>query len=287
MLAETITARSQIATTTEYVNAEIARLWLGRNTQNRPLDKNRVAHYARQMAEGRWHETAETLQFGMSGNLIDGQHRLHALVRADETRPGLTLVFQVARGVADSAFSVIGQGKTRTAADALSLAGFTDTRNLAASASFHRRAQEQNWALGLSDNEALLEYVRAHPALIECIPFTSVVSRVVLRPTLFAALSAHAIERGVPMEQLSIFADSVRSGVNLSVDSPALALRNWAMLQRANQRAVPNPEQAFVIFRALQAHIAGKGIRRLGSSVSTSSNLKFDVNDLAPKRGVK
>jgi len=67
------------------VTPEMAATWLSDNPNRRPLDAVRAAEYAAKMKAGTWtererHETPITVTEG--GTLINGQHRLSAVVLA-------------------------------------------------------------------------------------------------------------------------------------------------------------------------------------------------------------
>lgn len=60
-----------------------AKLWLGENHEdNRGLNKHRVNMYARDMVDGKWMVTHQSICFDQNGKLIDGQHRLNAVIVA-------------------------------------------------------------------------------------------------------------------------------------------------------------------------------------------------------------
>lgn len=63
------------------VTPEMAREWLDKNTpRNRPVSKSTVNAYARLMKAGGWNLTHQGIAFDDNGELIDGQHRLHAII---------------------------------------------------------------------------------------------------------------------------------------------------------------------------------------------------------------
>lgn len=71
----------------EFVTPEKAEEWLKLNTINRTVDSARVAIYAEDMRLGRWnygHDDAPVsdLMFNCDGTLLDGGHRLAAVVQA-------------------------------------------------------------------------------------------------------------------------------------------------------------------------------------------------------------
>lgn len=69
------------------ITPEIAQDMLQLNTCNRPLSKNTVAKYANMMKLGEWHFSHQAIAFteDNKGNmlLVDGQHRLAAVVQSD------------------------------------------------------------------------------------------------------------------------------------------------------------------------------------------------------------
>lgn len=68
----------------QLITPEIAEEILLTNGKNRPISVIRYSSYARMMGEGRWRNTADgiTLSFDKEGNLANGQHRLHAIIRS-------------------------------------------------------------------------------------------------------------------------------------------------------------------------------------------------------------
>jgi hypothetical protein len=67
------------------VTPEQARAWLKNNVCNRPLRKAVVANYARQMKRGEWLPIAQGIAFDTKQQLLNGQHRLSAIVASGQT----------------------------------------------------------------------------------------------------------------------------------------------------------------------------------------------------------
>ena len=111
----------------DIVTPEMARKWLENNTANRPVSPTTVAQYGRDMALGKWLLTGEVIQFGTSGRLLNGQHRLLACIQSDT--PFTTMVV---RNIAeeDDVMDVIDTGKKRTFGGALTIHGERDANNL-------------------------------------------------------------------------------------------------------------------------------------------------------------
>src|SRR5947199_10315040 len=71
--------RSRVQTITPKKAAE----YLGLNTANRPLSNRTVREFAAAMRRGEWRVTHQGIAFDTTGALVDGQHRLAAIVEAD------------------------------------------------------------------------------------------------------------------------------------------------------------------------------------------------------------
>jgi hypothetical protein len=89
------------------ITPEMAKEFLSRNKAvNRPINKRQVEMYCDSMKRGQWKLTGQSIQISEFGNLIDGQHRLTALIKADVTLP-----FLVVYEVRESSFHVLDQGE--------------------------------------------------------------------------------------------------------------------------------------------------------------------------------
>lgn len=110
----------------EYITPEQATLMLKNNPNNRKLSRSRVEKMAAQMERGAW--TSNGSSIVMDGEtLLDGQHRLSAIVKS-----GVTLPFVVVRNVDKTAFSSIDTGRPRSLSDVLHIRGNRNAHILSA-----------------------------------------------------------------------------------------------------------------------------------------------------------
>lgn len=101
------------------ITPEVASFMLSKNLYNRQLRPRVVERYAKDIIENRWQsQTGETIKISTIGTLLDGQHRLHAIVKANKP-----VVMTIASEIDESAFEVIDTGAKRTGGDALHFAG--------------------------------------------------------------------------------------------------------------------------------------------------------------------
>lgn len=108
----------------ETVTPEQARAWLEKNEGNRGIRESWVNALAGMIQRGQWAETHQGIAFATGGRLIDGQHRLHAIVRA-----GKPVRILVTRGLDEEVYVHIDGGKSRTLQDRLKLIGDSTAAN--------------------------------------------------------------------------------------------------------------------------------------------------------------
>ncbi|MFE1363237.1 hypothetical protein ACFW84_03215 [Streptomyces anulatus] len=96
------------------VTPEIAEKFLSRASVNRRLDMGQVGALADTIRRGEWKLTHQGIAFDKEGALLDGQHRLHAIIESES--PVEMVVFH---GLPKEVFPVLDTGKRRSAADTL------------------------------------------------------------------------------------------------------------------------------------------------------------------------
>jgi hypothetical protein len=69
----------------EMITPDMAADLLAVNVSNRNVRQRRVDQYARDMQVGRWQPTGEPITISDTGKLLNGQHRLMAVVQAGVT----------------------------------------------------------------------------------------------------------------------------------------------------------------------------------------------------------
>lgn len=97
--------------------------WLQNNFVNRPVVQDVVDAYARDMTRGVWVQTHQGVAFNDQDHLIDGQHRLLAIVKS-----GVTVRMMVTFGLASkiaghemTTMDAVDRGRTRSVADQLKI----------------------------------------------------------------------------------------------------------------------------------------------------------------------
>jgi hypothetical protein len=111
----------------ETITPQIAARLLESNIANRPLTEMHVAFLVKEMRSGRWKVNGDMIRISKRHVIIDGQHRLHAIVKS-----GITIQSWVMRGLSDDVFDTIDVGKRRSAGDTLGCRGEKNAHRLAA-----------------------------------------------------------------------------------------------------------------------------------------------------------
>ncbi len=97
------------------ITADLARKFLRINDGNRKLSGMHVKHISLQMQLERWVQVPCSIILNEDGNLVDGQHRLEAIV--DSGVDQCMIVCVAVHG--EEIFKILDQGKNRTNADIL------------------------------------------------------------------------------------------------------------------------------------------------------------------------
>ena len=100
------------------VTSDVAYRWLEGNTHNRPVNDAHVKRLAADIRANRWRLTHQGIAFDTEGLLIDGQHRLWAVIEA-----GIPVRMRVFFNEPPENKSVVDSGQRRSNLDILNITG--------------------------------------------------------------------------------------------------------------------------------------------------------------------
>lgn len=153
-----------VTTTMTTVTPEQASEWLANNTHNRKLRTHQVAAMVRDIQEGRWKWNGDSIKFAKDGTLLDGQHRLNAIVES-----GQPIEMLVINGLDKATQATMDTGAKRSGADVLKLQGEKNYTVLAAAlrSAILWDAGIRNMGGGnrVTTNGDLVDYLEAHPEM--------------------------------------------------------------------------------------------------------------------------
>lgn len=107
----------------------MARDWLDSRAPNRAISPGIVSMYAAEMKAGNWKKTHQAIAFDSNGQLVDGQHRLSAILDS-----GVTITLQVCRGMISEDCIAVDMHKKRSVPDSLTISGFKTDKDCVAAA---------------------------------------------------------------------------------------------------------------------------------------------------------
>ena len=94
------------------VTPAMAKDWLTVNTINRKLSLYKITAYTEAIKRGEWLHTHQGMAFDTNGDMLDGQHRCHAIIAADRS-----VKTKVTVGLPPKTFTAMDTGMKRTMAD--------------------------------------------------------------------------------------------------------------------------------------------------------------------------
>lgn len=109
------------------INKEIAQQLLANNFNNRKLNRDHVSELTAFMKDGNFKTSGDPIRIAKNGRLLDGQHRLQAIINSDTTQNLL-----VVSDLDEEVFDVIDTGKSRGAHDFLHIMNVTNAHVVAA-----------------------------------------------------------------------------------------------------------------------------------------------------------
>jgi hypothetical protein len=208
-----------------------AKKLLESNTANRTIRAAHVDALAREMQAGNWQLNGETIIVDEHGELLDGQHRLSAVVQS-----GCTVDMFVARGVATDTRSTIDQGISRTLADVLQISGGASYSTAIAAAfrqvdMYRRRGffGERRMKMRANASEALAWY-QDNPDIKEAIDLYKP-SATNPKVGLVVWIVLHHLLPEKRYEEFNKFFNKVHFGLGLTEKCPAGVLRE-EMIER-------------------------------------------------------
>lgn len=252
--------------TLKVITPKDAEKLLGRNTVNRSVRSRRVDQYAKQIKNGQWQVTGEAIKVAKDGTLLDGQHRLLAVIKA-----GIPAEFFVVDGLDPEVFKVLDSGLSRSSGDALTGLGFTDSKEIGAIAKLVIGVQaginpNNTELMSLISRTDMINFCEANRDLLaQAIKDCRVIHRQLAGSltawgALYVLCSLAHKDGGTRIRE---FLNSVSEGANLNVGDPRLALRNWLVRHPRVDRGVGRAEHLGTYLSVYRNFAVGIPVQRL------------------------
>lgn len=241
----------------EDVDPALAKLLLEKNRTNRLLRSRHVDKYAEIMKAGQWLLNNDAIVVSCDDALLNGQHRLHAVIKS-----GCTVKMLMLWHADPRSFETMDRALTRSVADALGQLGCQNTHTLAAALKAYMQVVEKRWDKNQLDRmepsyavntlQSLPGFPAAHRGVV--------LVRGVITPGLAMALYYRLQQ--IDPQATEEFLSRVGTGENLALDSPIYRLRE--RLRRTRGVTIRRDIEAALCIKAWNAWRTGRKLQALG-----------------------
>lgn len=251
------------------ITARLAARWIELNPRNRPLNRLFVTELAGRMLRGEWKLNGEAVKLSMTDQILDGQHRLWALVEASETDPDVHIETFVIFGLPPDTQDTMDSGRKRTLADVLSMHGEINTMNLAAVLNrLHIWSQGES-ALRYAGRSRLsapqaLAMLEANPRIRDAVKVASRI-HTKLDHSLSVSIIATCLYRFHALDPAdsAMFWNQVSTGEKLERYDPAYELRQAIYRNAKRRQKLPPLVMHALVIKAWNAFREGRKIQLL------------------------
>ncbi len=274
--AKTADIESEVRIHQVTITPEMAMELLEHNHLNRPLSQAHVNRIAAQIRTGKWRFNGDTIKISDDGEVLDGQHRLWAIIEAK--MPVDTIIVY---GVKPDAFQTVDTiHRHRSHADALALVGVAEhRRELAAAIAWLVRFQRGVFRgpFARVENAEVEQMFEQHPAMAEAVLRAKKAVRGYASPGLIGFLYYILVNRDPMVAERFIV--TLENPTAKSVDDPFFRLRNYLVNAKLRNGVDAIMTIALTIRAANAAH-EGRKIQNLvwrnqGQTAEPFPTLKF------------
>jgi hypothetical protein len=265
-----------------------AQKWLEGNVDNRNLREPRVLQYAQILQRHEWELTGDAIVFDEDGTLLNGQHRLSAIVVT-----GIPARLIILRGVPAKSQEVMDTGLARTLSDQLQRRGVPYYTFVSGALFWLHRMEyaEKTGHPHYADQSQrptfrqLLALYENHKTLAEQ---TSKVSKLVNNLKLRAGATLAIYHRlrllqledpNIPQE-VEIFFRSWLEGTDLKANDPIFRLREWCLEDAAKRHTrgrAPDYRYVAYVIIAWNKWRDGEPVRQLKWTYTPSARMAWPV----------
>ena len=215
---------------------------LTKMVHNRPLSQASVKKYADEIKSGNWGLNGQGIIFDAQGRLLDGQHRMHAIIKSGKSIQTLAVY-----GVSDEMFSRMDIGNKRSVSDVINV---KNRFAVASAAKFlFREMRTGNWW----NNHVVfhpingVEVMQEHPGIEDSVAAMSSMKGIkkLITPSISGYCHYRAGMQNKAMRDK--FFQSLNTGADLGFASPILALRNALVPVPGSRRTDQNVISLFIV----------------------------------------
>ena len=235
------------------------------NKGNRPIRYRTVDLLVSDMVLGEWQPaSADAICFDPEGNLINGQHRLTAVVRS-----GVSVSMLVGRNIPAESFQVIDRGIKRTNADDVQRMGMPNATNVSSLVGSYLHACSSgsfdpyslaHHSRGATKSARITEFVKANWDICAEIGNKAPYTKALPEPRYIFATLLHMTLSGVPVDEVIAFFKMLNPEFSGDINNnhPARAASRTLLAVKLSRIRLSFGEISEIIIRAFNDAQAGE-----------------------------
>lgn len=255
------------------IDPALAATMLERNTDNRNVRHLQVRKLAEAMSRGEFGLSNDAISFSDTGRLLNGQHRLLAVLRS-----GRTIEALVVEGLADESMRYLDTGRARTAGDYFGKAGLgcANAPALAAALRLLACIEDGGWGptghIGVNFTNGELEQVlMSHPSIEHSVQVALSSARQLDTFPRAVAVAHHLVAEMNGPDLADHYIQQIVSPVNEPKGSAVLAVdARLRQMSRSNQECGPLEVVEFLL-RGWNRYAKGEAVRNMPFTTRTRS----------------
>lgn len=256
--------QTQPTATFETVTPMMAKRWLEKNTKNRSINEDNLNGIIAEMNKENFHLTGESIKIAKDDTLLDGQHRLSAIVKS-----GRAVKMLVVRNLDNDAFKYIDTGRPRRAADVLAIEGIKNPSKIAATVRFILNFKKGQYVAVAHNkgkrnkervtNATVSEFVAKNKeSLYDSYPYGFNKQNKLISGVTLAAF--HYIFKGINDDAADDFCHKLANGADLPQTSPIYLLRAKLLHDVRSTKKMSNLERIALVCKSWNLYRTGKKV---------------------------
>jgi hypothetical protein len=235
------------------------------NKNNRKIREATILSYSKEMKRGNWQLTGEAIKISKTKRLLDGQHRLHAIIKS-----GATIEMLVISELPDEIFNVLDTGSLRNAKDVLSIIGVDNPGLTSSISKFIINFNNGKYYTGTTKNESptnkdIQTFYEQNPELTEIVKWTQENTKKfrLLTPSMVGGMYYVLSKKNIT--DADTFFGRLIYGLDLKAECSVRLLRDKLIRDSINKSKLPTKEKVNLIITAWNHFRKGKDLKQLKS----------------------
>ena len=268
------------------ITPDMAKKILEKNTINRyPVNAN-ISFLVQEILSDRFLYNGESIIISENGNLMDGQHRLMAVVKANKS-----IEANLVEGILETTMNTIDTGAARTAGHVFSMQGVPNANSMAAMVkgilekAKTNRLTDKKGTIKLSSQVLYDFYILKKDILVEILRFTSSLHAKSVKFSSPSAMGVYLYLFSLESKKAKNFIRELMTGVQEYDSDAALKLRDKLINNKISTMKISYTKERDMIIYSWRKYLEGKDVKVF----TQSSNMTFisgNVSELNSKLSI-